>query len=331
MQLVRKLGGLALAAAVAGAMLAGPAGAEEKIRAVAMFPKSLIYVQSFLKFIDKVNAAGKGIVQIQFVGGPEAIPTFEQADAVRNGVIDMVYGPGSYYPGVVPETDALVGSNVTPMEQRANGGIDLFNKIHQQKLNVYYLGHIDGGIKFHIYLKDKPKFRSDGSLDLTGVKLRGAPIYREFFIGLGATFVQIKVPEVYTALERGTVDGLGWTSIGLMDLSWDKHLKYRIDPGFFQTDLGILVNLDKWKSLSPASRDLLQKIAIAYEKESLDALEAKRRVEDAEIRKRGMQIVELKGVAAKNYLEGVYRVPWERLKKRDPTNYEALRAKFFKE
>ena len=113
----------------------------------------------------------------------------------------MIYGPGSYYAGIVPETDALVGSNLTPMEKRANGGIDLLNQIHQEKMNAYYLGHPDGGIQFHIYMTKEPQLKDDGLPDMSGIKLRGAPIYREFFADyLGATFVQVNVPEVYTAL-----------------------------------------------------------------------------------------------------------------------------------
>jgi TRAP-type C4-dicarboxylate transport system substrate-binding protein len=320
------------AGAVLASLLALPVQAEQSLKAVAMFPKSLIYVKSFLQYVDKVNAEGKGVIRIEFLGGPEVIPTGEQVNAVRSGVVQMVYGPGSYYPGDVPETDALVGSNVSPLEQRANGGLDLFNQIHEQKLKVHYLGHMDGGIKFHIYLKNKPKTKADGALDLTGLKLRGAPIYREFFTEfLGVTYVQIQVPEVYTALERGTVDGLGWTSIGLMDLGWDKQLKYRVDPGFFQTDLGVLVNIGAWNQLTQPAKDLLTKLAVEHEKSSYAALEALRVKEDEEIRKRGMEIVTLPDAEAKKFLKAAYDVPWARMKGRDATHYDALRAKFFQE
>ena len=139
------------------------------------------------------------------------------------------------------------------------------------------------------------------------------------------------MPEVYTALERGTVDGLGWPSIGVMDLSWDNFLKYRIDPGYFQTDLGILVNLDKWNALSDEAKQILQDTAIAWEEESYEELQALRAEEDAEMKKRGMQVVELPPEAAEAYLNAAYEEAWNRLKERDPTHYEALREKFFKD
>ena len=328
MNVTRKLLGLGLALIWSWT---NPAVAETTLRAVSMFPDSLVYTQSFLTFVGKVNDKGKRIVQIHYVGGPEALPTGEQAEALRNGVIDMVYGPASFYPGLVPETDALVGSNLTPAEQRQSGGIDLLNEIHQRKMNAYYLAHVDGGLSFHIYLRDQAPTTADGGIDLTGLKLRAGPFYREFFTALGAVFVNIPAPEVYTALERGTVDGIGWTSIGVMDFSWDKHLKTRIDPGFAQTDLSVLVNLDRWRGLDDAARALLTEAALAYEQESLAAMQALAATEDAELRRRGIKVVTLADGPAKDYLAAFDRSTWQRLKGRDASNYQALRQRFVRE
>ena len=329
----RTVAAVATSVAVAAATMgySGVVYAEDTIRAVAAFPKGVLFTKSFLRFVDKVNAGGKGTVQIQFVGGPEVIKGLDQGDAVRRGAIDMAYAPGSYYPGLVPETDALVGSNMTPMEQRASGGIDLFNQIHQKKLNAFYLGHIDGGVVFHVYTIGQPKVGDNGRLDLSGQKLRGAPIYREFFTDyLNATYVQVRVPEVYTALERGTVDGLGWPIVALMDLKWDKHVKHRVDPGFFQTDLGVIVNLDKWNSLTQASRDYLQKAAIEFEQESFDFFQDLQKKDAMEMVKRGMQVTTLPADAGTEFQTTASEVAWARLKSRDATHYDELRAKFYK-
>ena len=50
--------------------------AEDSIRAVTMFPQSIIFVKKFLNFVEDVNKQGKGVVQIKVIGGPEAIPGF---------------------------------------------------------------------------------------------------------------------------------------------------------------------------------------------------------------------------------------------------------------
>ena len=40
--------------------------------------------------------------------------------------------------------------------------------------------------------------------------------------------------EVYTALERGVIDGYGWPIHALFDLNWQEKTKYRVDPGLLQ-------------------------------------------------------------------------------------------------
>ncbi len=76
-----------LAGVFAGATLVGAAAqAQQTITAVHAFPETLIYTQSFLSFVDAVNEAGEGVIQIDVRGGPEAIGMFQQPDAVRDGI-----------------------------------------------------------------------------------------------------------------------------------------------------------------------------------------------------------------------------------------------------
>ncbi len=84
--------------------------------------------------------------------------------------------------------------------------------------------------------------QADLKPDLTGLKLRITPVYRDFFQALGATVVQTAPGEVYTALERGVVDGYGWPITGMFDLGWNEKTKYRVDPGFYTAEVSVLVN-----------------------------------------------------------------------------------------
>jgi len=54
------------------------------------------------------------------------------------------------------------------------------------------------------------------------------------------------------------------------------------------------------------------------------------KAEDAKLRAGGMKVIELKGEGRKKYLAAAFEIPWKRLKSRDATHYDALRAKFFK-
>ena len=338
MKLVERLSLKATAAAAilgVSAMLAPSVStAEEKVTAVHAFPEFLVYTKTFLAMVEDINERGKGIVQIEVRGGPEAIGMFQQPAAVRDGVVDMVHTPGSFYGKNVPEIDAMVASRVTPMIVRQNGGAALMDKAHQDRFNVKHLGWIDGGIKFHIYMNTEPKFRDDGVLDLTGVKLRDNPIYHAFFEALNATTSSMPATEVYAALEKGVVDAAAWTEIGIPQLKWDKFLKYRVDPTFYNTDIGVIFNLDSWNALSPEAQKLIQDVVIEWEEKSWHDRQKDVATDAKTLADGGMTFVSHSEDAGKTYQKMAEDAAWSRMYERidgggaGAETYNALR-KFY--
>ena len=304
-------------AATLGIALSAAAFAADTITATHVFPASLIYSRSFLEFVKKANDAGKGEFAIQVRGGPEAIGMMEQPGAVRSGVVDMVYSACAFYAAVVPECDAVSASSIDGPTARKNGGTELLNQIHQKRMGVYLLGWVDSGIRFCLWSTREPRFDSSGHIDIKGFKVRGNPIYNAFLTNyLGAQVINLNSPELYTALERGTVEITAWTQIGIMDLNWDRYLKYRILPDFFSTDLVILVNQKKWSSLSPKTREILQRVAIAHETESLQALQELWKKEQVELQKRGLKTLSQSPEASKRFVAGARTASLARMKER---------------
>jgi TRAP-type transport system periplasmic protein len=294
-----------------------PAMAQDTITATHVFPASLIYSRSFLEYVKKANEAGKGVFAIQVRGGPEAIPMMEQPRAARDGVVDMVYSPCAFYAAVVPECDAVAASTIDGPTARKNGGMELLNQAHQKRAGIYNLGWVDSGIRFNLWSTKEPKLDASGHIDIKGFKVRGHPIYNAFLTNyLGAQIINVNSPDLYTALERGTVEMSAWTQIGLMDLNWDRYLKYRILPDFFSTDLHILMNLKKWQALSPKSREILQRVAMQHESESLQALQKLWQQEEAELKKRGIKTVSQSPEASKRFYEGARAASLQRMKER---------------
>jgi TRAP-type C4-dicarboxylate transport system substrate-binding protein len=178
--MVRQATKLALAAALAAAS-AGVLAQEVTLRLVSAFPENQFYVKRTLDWIADFNKDGKGVAQINFIGGPKAIPTFEVGKAVQTGVVDIGFSTGAFYTNVMPEADILKLSETSAAEQRKNGGFDLINKIWGEKGNMRYLAKVVEFTPFHLYLNkkiDKP--------DLTGLKIRITPVYREFFQSMNA-------------------------------------------------------------------------------------------------------------------------------------------------
>lgn len=301
-------------AALAAALLAPVATSAQEVtlRTVSAFAENSIYVARLQKWIQKVNAEGKGTLQINFIGGPKAIPTFEVGNAVKTGVVDMAISTGAFYTNLMPEADALKLAQLSIAEQRKNGAFELINEIWNKKANMYYLGRPVEFQPFHLYLNkkiDKP--------DLTGLKIRVTPVYRDFFMSLGASVVTTAPGEVYTALERGVVDGYGWPIGGIFDLNWHEKTKFRVDPGFYMAEVSLVMNLDSWKKLASKQREFLQKQVLAFEAENdfwlRDNEEETKRQATA-----GIQTIRFDAATSKQYVDKAYEVGWASAMKASP-------------
>ncbi len=72
----RKLVSIVSAFVLAGTMTVANAQ-EVTLRAVTSFAEGTQFSKNFERFIEKVNKDGKGVIQINYIGGPRAIPPFE--------------------------------------------------------------------------------------------------------------------------------------------------------------------------------------------------------------------------------------------------------------
>jgi len=316
---------LAAALAVTTAAAAPPAAAQEAtLRVVSAFPETSLYARRLQQWIDRTNETTKGTLRLSFIGGPKAIPTFEVGNAVRTGVVDVAMSTGAYYTNVFPESDALKLTQMPIAEQRRNGAHDYVNRLWNQKGNMQYLARIVEHQPFHLYLNkriDRP--------DLTGLKIRVTPVYRDFFTALGATVMQTAPGEVYTALERGVVDGYGWPIGGIFDLNWHERTKFRVDPGFYDAEVSLVVNLDAWKRLTAAQRDALTRAALAFEAEN-DFWKTYAEEETARQARAGIQVIRFEGAAARQYLDRAYEAAWAGVIKASPEHGPRLRELFTK-
>jgi TRAP-type C4-dicarboxylate transport system substrate-binding protein len=302
---MKNINWLALGVTAAAAVLPALAAAQEvTLRVVSAFPENQHYVKRTVEWIDKVNKEGKGVLQLNFIGGPKAIPTFEVGNAVKTGVVDIALSTGAFYTNVMPEADALKLAEVSAAEQRKNGAFALINKIWQEKGNMYYLARVVDFTPFHLYLNkkiDKP--------DLTGLKIRITPVYRDFFQTLGASVMTTAPGEVYTALERGVIDGYGWPIHALFDLNWQEKTKFRVDPGFYNAEVSLIMNFDKWKALPSATRDQLTRQTLAYEGQNeywktYNQDETKRQAQA------GIQTISFDAATSRAFVEKAKEVGW---------------------
>jgi TRAP-type C4-dicarboxylate transport system substrate-binding protein len=266
-----------------------------------------------------VNADGKGVVQINYIGGPRAMPPFEVGNAVRTKVIDIANVTGAFYTNLMPEADALKLISKPAADQRKDGTFAVIEQLHNDKLNAHYLARQFHNVPFHIYLNKKID-----KLDFTGLKIRVTPVYKDIVEAMGGTTVTTAPGEVYTALERGVVDGYGWPVTGIFDLGWEKVTKFRMEPAFYSVEVNVLVNLDTWKGLTDPQRKVLSDAAAWLE--GLDsenvAVVASERDRQS---KAGIQPIDFGPDESKKFLEKANEVAWQSVIKRAPETGAKLR------
>jgi TRAP-type C4-dicarboxylate transport system substrate-binding protein len=264
-----------------------------------------------------------GKVKIDVLGSEEVVPALQQFDAVRNGVIDIVLGISSYYNNTIPEAIGIqYNKDYLPEDLRKSGFYELMREIHLKKGNVIYLANASGtpGRAFRLYLKkpvDKP--------DFTGLKIRVSPVYTAIVKALNGTPVSMPPADVYSALERGVVDGLGWTYAGTLDYGFPEVAKYVVDHPFYSINSTILINKAVWEKIPQNLRDQLEKIAVDFEVEVAKYYDNYAKDEDARLKAKGVQLVRFAPDDAKKFDNLAYDAGWTEFLAKNPTDGERIK------
>jgi TRAP-type C4-dicarboxylate transport system substrate-binding protein len=220
---------------------------------------------------------------------------------------------------VSPESLAVNYATRSWADMRKDGTVDFLNKLMMEK-GLYYYARTGDGIPYHIYLNKKID-----KADLSGLKIRIAPIYREFFQRMGASVMQVAPGEVFTALDRGVVDGYGWPLLGIFDLGWHEKTKFRVEPGFYNIELGIIFSAKTWNALTPAQREFLNK-QVAW----VEGLNTDMAAKDApaDIKRQadaGIQVIKLPDAEAKKLLTLSMEAGWDGIMKTSPQHGARLK------
>ncbi len=316
---------LMVAVLVAGLVLGcAPTPKDEPItlKAVTFIPVDNPMVKGGWIFGDLVNELSGGELTIDFIGGPEVIPGFDQPKAVMEGSIDIIYNVTAYSAPLLPEADILHLSEYTPWEERESGFYDYMIDIFKN-MNTYYLGRMmTPNAGFYFWVNDP----TERPADLAGRKMRTAGLYNEFMLALGIVPVTVAIPEVYSALERGIVDGFGQPIAVAYGMHWTDVTKYLIDHMFYNQNGVILINLDVWNKLSRSQQDLLKEAAVEQEHKTADYIEEVIQDYRQGMQAEGVQFVKYSPADAKYFIDLAYSTSWEETKgKVSPEMYAKLR------
>jgi TRAP-type C4-dicarboxylate transport system substrate-binding protein len=312
---------LALAVLAAVPALGGTAAAQEiTLKAVSSFAEGTKDSLGFETLVAEINKRGAGKIKINYLGGaPKVMSPFEVVKNLKDGVVDMANANSAFFTNVVPEADAFKLAEFGIADLRKNGAWAYMNTLLNEKANAYFLGNTLDFISFNIYL-GKPI----ETADLKGLKIRVTPIYRAMVEALGGTAINSPPSEVYTLMERGTVDGYGWPTSGIFDYSWEKVTKYRVEPAFYSAALHALVNLGAWNKLDAERQKIMHEAMAVVEAKAGDRIKL-----DGEERKRqeaaGIKTIQLPPAEAKKWSDTAKAAGWAAAMKTSPERVAKLK------
>jgi TRAP-type transport system periplasmic protein len=272
------------------ALLAGPDPASAQWKAVATSrPTPQFSLWTWLG--EEVAKRTQGQLKVDVVSLPElGLTGFELVRVTRAGLVDFGDVLPTYIAGDVPAVEAVDLPCVFPdldTSIKAHMGFMPAFKKYEDKLG----GVILGGYLWpaQMIFSRKP-VRSPA--DLKGLKVRVyGTAQTELARGLGMEPVSIPFAEVYTALERGTVDaGFTGTYPGFA-LKWYEVTKYMVDINHGPVSGTLVVSKRTWDRLSPERRAILTKIGEEF---SQKGWEIGRRTTQEGIdknREKGMEII----------------------------------------
>jgi len=292
-----------------------PAQAKDPItlKMVTFLPKGNNNMTAFMALVDDINKRAKGELEIKYLGGPEAMPGFKQFEALRNGVVDMIFGCESYYGRQVSGAAYTHLTRLDPVKERAAGYYDLRVDL-LKKHNVFYLGRAEFGVWFQVFTNKAVKRPQE----LKGQKIRVSGTYEPFIKDIGAAPVTMPGSDIYTALERGTIDGYAWAVLGNVQMGWVDVCKYILEPRIYQMNIEALMNLKTWEGLPKHLQDLIMDCMIENEKKYMGIMADLSEKEYQEMQEKGMKVISFSEADTKAYVDLAYEAGWNEVIRQNP-------------
>ena len=255
------------AVGAATAAVAAPAIAQSnpKIqwRMAASWPKSLDTMFGGADLIcRRVSELTDGNFQIRPFAAGEIVPAAQVLDAIQAGTVEIGHTAPTYYFGKDPAF-ALATTVPFGMNTRQNfswwhfgGGAEAMAPLFKE-YGVISIPAGNTGCQMGGWFRKEIKTVED----LKGLKFRIAGIAGLIIAKLGGVPQMIGGPDIYPALEKGTIDAAEW--VGPYDdekLGFNKVATYYYYPGWWEGGpmLSALINEKKWNELPKAYKAAIQ-------------------------------------------------------------------------
>jgi TRAP-type mannitol/chloroaromatic compound transport system substrate-binding protein len=258
-----KRAGIGVAAGVAAAPALAQSRPQVRWRMASSFPKSLDTLYGSAEQIaSRLARITDGRFEMRVFAAGEIVPPLQVLDAVQSGAVECGQTPGYYYIGKNPAFafDTALPFGLNCRQQNAwmyyGGGLELLRALYRE-YNIINFPAGNTGTQMAGWYRREIRSVSD----LKGLKFRIGGLGGQVLARLGVVPQQIAGPDVYPALEKGTIDAAEW--VGPYDdekLGFHKVAKFYYYPGWWEGSAqgSILVNLKHWEALPRSYREALE-------------------------------------------------------------------------
>ena len=289
-------GGLLGFAVLAGA--ASPAKAEEiALRVADSFPEHhYVSQQLIVPWMERVEELTDGKVEFEYFPGEALAKSKDLLDAAKNQIADIVYAAPLYISDRLPLSSIValpgVPGNATEKSAAYQKLVDShLAKAEFARENVMPLMAVTvAGYEFNM---NGPKIES---LDaLKGKKMRSSGGLQEKTVeALGGIPVQIAAPEVYAALQRGTVDGTITPLASVQPYAFDEVLESITINGDLGTfPITYVMNGDVWNGLPDDVKAAMHKASLEVNESFGNYVDQRTETAEKELREKGIVMYEL--------------------------------------
>jgi len=242
-------------------------------------PNFPVFMDGVKRFAKDVKRMSRGELNIQVFAGGELIPALQTFDAVSQGSVQMGHGAAYYWAGKIPAaqffTAVPFGMNAQGMNAwlYSGGGLKLWRDLYApHNLVPFPMGNT--GVQMGGWFRKPIKSLAD----LKGLKMRIPGLGGKVIAKAGVNPVLLPGGEIYTALERGTIDATEWVGpyhdlrLGLYRAA--KHYYY---PGWHEPGptLELTINKTAWEGLPKHLQLIVENAATASNLWMLSEFEAK--------------------------------------------------------
>ena len=260
-------------------------------------------LQTFKTWAASIKEKTGGELEFKPFAAKEVVGDFELLDGVKNGVLEAMNSFTLYWAGKMPSA-AFMSSYLMGLRAPhewdiffySHGGLQAIRDVFA-KQNMYYVNRIHHGP--NIIHSKKPIRTIEDFKDLK-LRVPGGMI-AEGFAAIGAKTTLLPGGEVFSALEKGTVDAADYTGPAVnWDLGFQQVTKYiwtgppGLESVYQPVDLmDLVVRMDVWNKLSPKMKQWVDDEVQVYSNVHFAAIQKADMEAWAKFEKAGTQITRL--------------------------------------